>query len=220
MISVSTNDLLIAPKPDWDYWLDIPAPRIWECVILAFDFEPRSVSNSNDDGSPRYWFGGLDSYIQALTQKAAAHTEAGGGLHVFVTVRNFEVYRWSQVPLVPFGEWVISRLPKGLSLPDQFPRVAPLQSDKPAPAAPIATWELTKPQRDDGLALPLYDVLEAARAAGMLRPTAREAMQALRNHANVLEVLSDEVKFYDSKGEVSTADLESIRKRIERMTRR
>lgn len=95
----------------------------------------------------------------------------------------------------------------------------------PAPASePIAAgdtaWPLKRPQRDDGLATPIYRVLKAAHDAKAPRPpNAREVLEAFRTTkpTEIVRVLADGCDFFNKMGEAS-ADLKGISKRIGEMT--
>jgi hypothetical protein len=58
--------------------------------------------------------------------------------------------------------------------------------------------------------------------AGGNLPTARDVLETWQRQRplEVLEVTAEEVKFYDSKGDVHTADMRAITKAIGRMTAR
>jgi hypothetical protein len=83
-----------------------------------------------------------------------------------------------------------------------------------------ASWPLKKPQRDDGLAGAIYRVLKAAQHEGASRPTARDVLEAFRGKkpTEIVRVLADGCDFFDRRGDVASADLDSIRKRISAMT--
>jgi hypothetical protein len=142
--------------------------------------------------------------------------------------------RWDPTPeagyLLPIGEL---RKFAMLLLMEVCVKAAPVESDPPnelEPAAPASTpidtpvpsWTVTKPERDDGLAWPLYRVLKAASEQGSPRLTAREVLDEFfrSKPREIQEVMADEVKYLDSNGDVASANLANIRKRIERMTER
>jgi hypothetical protein len=100
------------------------------------------------------------------------------------------------------------------------------QTDEPSPVAPGpangATWPLHKPQRDDGLTGAVYQVLKAAWDAGRDKPRARDVLEEFNKSrpSAITKVLADGCDFMDSRGNVQSADLEHLRKRIDHMTRR
>lgn len=79
-------------------------------------------------------------------------------------------------------------------------------------------WTLFRPQRFQGYGKPLYDLLKAANITGQPLPTARDVLNAWRltPPIDVFEIMADGLKYYDSKGNTKTADLEAIRKSIGR----
>ncbi|MDD2535387.1 MAG: hypothetical protein PHW78_02300 [Macromonas bipunctata] len=94
----------------------------------------------------------------------------------------------------------------------------PAPEESPAPAAPA--WPITKPQRYKGYSAPLHRLLAAAHRDGKPRPTAREVVEAWHTDkpAEIAKMLTDGFDYYDAKGNTKPADLDAIRKAIERMT--
>ena len=99
-------------------------------------------------------------------------------------------------------------------------------ADAPALSAsqvvPVAaSWALVKPTRCDGLATPIHRVLKLALSANSARPSARDVLESFRVKLppEVARVLADGCDYFDTKGNEASADLESIRKRIDKMTR-
>lgn len=68
--------------------------------------------------------------------------------------------------------------------------------------------------------MPLYNFLKAAHLAGRTRPTAREVLEAWREKTppEVAKVMAASFDYYDAKGDTKAADLNAIRKAIDRMT--
>jgi hypothetical protein len=114
----------------------------------------------------------------------------------------------------------------GLSVVVEAPeQAAPAQS--PAEPAPVVAessnapaWTVRKPQRYKGYAAPLYRLLSTVHREGKPRPSARDLVEAWRINrpAEIAQVLPDGFDYYDAKGNIQPADLESIRKAIKRMT--
>lgn len=88
-------------------------------------------------------------------------------------------------------------------------------------ASGATTWAVTKPQRYHGYSSPLHRFLAAAQREGKPRPSARDAVEEWRTNppAEIAQVLPDGINYYDSKGNTRPADIEAIRKAIDRMTR-
>ena len=96
-------------------------------------------------------------------------------------------------------------------------------------AAPVMTvgvsggvnWTLKKPQRFQGYSKPLYDLLKAAHIAGQPSPKAREVLDKWKGNPppDVATVTDNGLKYYDAKGNTKPADLDAIRKAIDRMIR-
>ena len=125
---------------------------------------------------------------------------------------------WRVVSMPEFAKWV---LVKGWAVPDDFPWLAKRATAKVAPTAIVgATWAVSKPQRDDGLATPIFRVLKAAHDCESPRPSAIDVLEAFRAAlpTEIVRVLADGCDYFDRKGNEASADLNSIRKRIEHMT--
>ena len=113
----------------------------------------------------------------------------------------------------------------GLAFP---PELSAAQPPQPAPQAEVTAggvsgapaWVVTRPQRYRGYASPLYRFLSAAHSQGKPRPSARDVIEEwrARQPAEIAQVMPDGVNYYDSKGNTKAADLEAIRKAIDRMT--
>jgi len=109
------------------------------------------------------------------------------------------------------------------------PDTAPAQTTAPVVTAnagkvPLTTapaWCLNKPTRFQGYGKPLYDFLKAAHIAGQTKPNARDLLDSWKSKPplDVVEVNDNSLKYYDAKGNTKPADLEAIRKTINRMTR-
>lgn len=96
-----------------------------------------------------------------------------------------------------------------------------------APSAPVVdsassppAWAVAKPRRYNGYTAPLYRLLAAAHLDGKPCPSARDVLEAwrIKTPAEIAKVLTDGVDYYDAKGDTKTANLEAIRKAIERRT--
>ena len=94
----------------------------------------------------------------------------------------------------------------------------------PAPVAAQSalggvSWTLKKPQRFQGYSKPLYDLLKAAHIAGQPCPKARDVLDKWKENPppDVATVTDNGLKYYDAKGNTKPADLEAIRKAIDRM---
>jgi len=95
------------------------------------------------------------------------------------------------------------------------------QAEAPAVGASgAAAWTVTTPQRYYGYSIPLHRFLTSAHREGKPRPSARDAVEAWRENmpAEIAQVLPDGIDYYDAKGNTKAANLEAIRKTIERMT--
>ncbi len=101
--------------------------------------------------------------------------------------------------------------------PPQAAAAAPVVAES---ASSVPAWTVTKPRRYNGYTAPLYRLLAAAQLDGKPCPTARDVLEAWRieTPAEIAKVLTDGVDYYDAKGDTKTADLEAIRKAIERRT--
>ena len=108
------------------------------------------------------------------------------------------------------------------------PVVPKPQATTPSPA-PVETasasggmnWTLNRPQRFPGYSKPLYDLLKAAHMAGQPSPKARDVLDKWKENPppDVATVTDNGLKYYDANGNTKPADLEAIRKAIDRMIR-
>ncbi len=89
-------------------------------------------------------------------------------------------------------------------------------------------WSIHPPKRIQGYALSLIRALEHFNQIGLrTRPTARNVLEYFRERVRsepnawpeIAQVHVHELAFYDSRGNVATADLEALRKAIDRYTR-
>ncbi len=82
------------------------------------------------------------------------------------------------------------------------------------------TWTVRKPQRFPGYAAPLYRFLVEAHREGSPRPKARDVVEAWRSNppAEIAKMLADGFDYYNAEGDTESANLEAIRKAIDRMT--
>jgi hypothetical protein len=87
------------------------------------------------------------------------------------------------------------------------------------PAGRGLHWRLKKPIRYQGYGKPLYDVLKIAHNAGDDCPTARDVLDAFKvsKPPEVIEIMSDGLKYYDSNGDSKPADIRAIAKAIGRL---
>jgi len=100
---------------------------------------------------------------------------------------------------------------------ENVPESAPVSGSMPE-AGP--RWVLARPKRFPGYRKALYDFLKAANTAGKERPTAYDVLDAWRREppTGILEVIDDELKFENSKGEPDTATMAAVKKSIDRLT--
>ena len=89
-------------------------------------------------------------------------------------------------------------------------------------------WSIHPPKRIQGYALSLIRALQHFNQVGLdTRPTARNVLEYFRESVRrepnswpeIAQVHVHELAFYDSRGNVATADLEALRKAIDRYTR-
>jgi hypothetical protein len=81
-------------------------------------------------------------------------------------------------------------------------------------------WILNKPKRYQGYRKPLFDVLKSAKAAGQPIPSAHDVLDAFKvmRPPEISEVMVSGIKYYSSNGGLKEADLDALRKAIQRMT--
>lgn len=120
-------------------------------------------------------------------------------------------YRWTPAsePVTPIA---MPTWPPAAEAPASKPQAAP-------PSGP--GWTLNKPKRYQGYGKPLYDVLKAAHAAGLPRPTAIDVLDAFAKNRplGILGVTHDSMDYQNGNGIKVTADLDAIRAAIGRLTR-
>lgn len=118
-------------------------------------------------------------------------------------------------------------------LPEDEEKLMLLPVEMTAPAAPPEAvrettqplpmkkpWQVFKPKRFIGYSAPLYRLLGEVHRGDKPRPTAREVLEVWRTAppAEIAQVLTDGFDYYNSKGDTQPADLEALRKAINRMT--
>ncbi|TYK73424.1 hypothetical protein FSY59_02050 [Comamonas sp. Z3] len=110
----------------------------------------------------------------------------------------------------------------GISEPDQA-----RNEEQPGLGESFQPWSIRHPKRIQGYALPLIRALEHFNEIGLrTRPTARDVLEYFRDRVRsepnawpeIAQVHVHELAFYDSRGDVATADLEALRKAIGRFT--
>lgn len=110
----------------------------------------------------------------------------------------------------------------GISEPDQA-----RNEEQPELGESFQPWSIRHPKRIQGYALPLIRALEHFNEIGLrTRPTARDVLEYFRERVRsepnawpeIAQVHVHELAFYDSRGDVATADLEALRKAIGRFT--
>ncbi len=94
-----------------------------------------------------------------------------------------------------------------------------IDASKPSMESNVAPWALREPERYQGYAKPLYDVLKAAHDAGRCLPKARDVLDIWKNNKppEVMEVLSDGIKYYDSSNNAKQIGVRSVQKTIDRL---
>ena len=114
-----------------------------------------------------------------------------------------------------------SAIPALMTEPDlSTPAIEPAAIDGTAIQTTMQEWSLKKPERFPGYRKPLYDFLKVAHSAGQPRPKARDVLDSWKSNLphDVAEVTEKGLKYYDARGGTKSADLDSIRKTIDRMT--
>jgi hypothetical protein len=153
-----------------------------------------------------------------------------GGLHLAMRSPGENDVRSiaEQAPTNAATEVVQQGLPlKGQAAEPATPVLAPLQqvihgADAVSPdGSGKLDWAVNKPKRFQGYGRPLYDVLKKAQAAGQPMPSAHDVLGAfkLARPSEVIEVMASGIKYYDSNGGVKLADMNALRKAIQRMTK-
>lgn len=93
---------------------------------------------------------------------------------------------------------------------------------KTAATIAVDDWQLIKPKRFPGYRKPLFDYLKAEKEAGHSLPKARDVLDEWkkRKPVEVFEVTNEGLKYYDGNGGVKAADLDAIRKAIDRQVKK
>ncbi len=126
-------------------------------------------------------------------------------------VSREELHRWVKATGITsayaFAPW--SRL--------TTPSPAPVVAES---ASGATAWTVNKPERYRGYSVPLHRFLAAAHREGKPRPSARDVIEEWRVNlpAEIAQVLSDGVNYYNAEGNTKSVGLEAIRKAIRRMT--
>jgi hypothetical protein len=222
---------------DWDYWINRPEVFPWQACALSLDLDPDRLKFL-------YHPDALQDTNGAKTLESLRRRENMLSMHLAndALPMSFEHSHVTQdigIRLDEFAAWALS-LPKPWDMPEQMRQIARAKSQaapssftaptaadpmpKPTEAVPTkstnAAWTLRKPIRDDGLAGPIFRALKAAHEAGAPRPNARDVLEDFRikQPTEIVRVLTDGCDYFDRRGGEASADLESIRKRIDWIT--
>ena len=134
-----------------------------------------------------------------------------------VTAQDFAAWLASEgvTPSPLVAEWFKHQ---GVASPAAALSAAPAAAPVADSASNAPAWTVTKPKRYSGYAAPLHRFLAAAHREGKPRPTARDVLEAWRSErpAGIAKVLADGFDYFDANGDEKAADLEAIRKAIER----
>lgn len=181
---------------------------------------------SDADGATLWWLHVIDAekrFSKWLTDATMKHPGGTGYLHVVdsfnrlaLDFRHGYALENGLVHIDSLNEWGASQ-----AEPIAFAVIGKRQSDAPTnEIAKAPNWSLRKPQRMQGYAVPLYDLLRKAHAEGQPRPTARGVLERWRENVppEIDKVLTDSLDYYDAKGNTKPASLDAIRKAIDRMT--
>jgi hypothetical protein len=168
------------------------------------------------------WYPGDD--VTALRRKIAECEQAMHIPNARLQDRYPEVEREKQNAEQELKDLLTERARHGL--PDvsvDLMQPAPANGRAPLTTETIKTvkaWQVFKPQRFPGYSAPLYRLLSEAHRADKPRPTAHDVLEAWRTDRppEIPRVLERGIDYYDSTGGTKAADLEAIRKTINRMT--
>jgi hypothetical protein len=82
--------------------------------------------------------------------------------------------------------------------------------------APLNSWRVVERKRFKGYIYPLYLLLKTECDAGKEKPNARNVIEAWKDKkpSDVSEVMDREIKYYDSNGNIKSADLKAIQQAI------
>lgn len=166
-----------------------------------------------------------------LTRRLADHAHSHPGPHTLADWWKLAL-EWKKagqlhdVRLDPdFGEALLLLDAQNHEVAGQDTEALEQDDGKEAPdataSAGTAEWTVVKPKRYRGYIVPLYRLLVDAHREGKPRPTARDVVEAWRveKPADIAKVMPNEIDYYDAEGGTTkTADLEAIRKAINRMT--
>jgi hypothetical protein len=102
------------------------------------------------------------------------------------------------------------------------PVAVPANNPPPSTSETVApAWSVNEPKSSRGYNWPLYRLLSEFHKTGLPRPNARNVIEAWRSNRpdGITEVMSDGIKYLDSKGDTQATDIKAIKEAIRRMTR-
>lgn len=203
------------------------AMPVLELVRASYEGTRRWFADApeDDDTAPRGLLVSVE--MQAAQGRTSAELAAAGAGDVrFLT--------WLRTPMADFDRQtftreVLARWVQEVGASSVYPftaeEVQAATADVQTPQSAErgtgdASWGVTKPERYRGYAPALHRLLLAAHREGKARPTAREVLEEWRSNKphEIAMVLPDGIDYYDSNGNTKPANLEAIRKVINRMT--
>ena len=229
----------------WNVWIKLPQVELWEAVALVLNINPDGLETSPNawmhvglgrpSKGPYFLDGSFPSadkrkeFDKALAFAERATNVAGPiflriDLAVGMNKRKALVSLSDVVMFFRSCDWP-NVSPTLLSFVANSAEAAQQPSEDIArtqamPKSSVAPWLLNKPERCDGLATPIYRVLQKAHSSNLPLPTARDVLESFRvqTPTEIVKVMFDSCDYLDRRGEVKSANLESIRKRIGQMT--
>lgn len=171
------------------------------------------VDQLNEEAPNDAWFEKIRDAILSKQIK----TYAPGALSVYASkeIRRFH----EEIYLVDIDAW----LDEHESLvPFRFAKQAgSSEADRPVSTSTQEKWHVNRPRKMDAISRMTFDALTNAHASGKPKLTPNEVFAWIKENrvADFVGVFGDELKYVTDRGGESSVNIESMRKRIDRMTK-
>lgn len=227
--SIVLQDIALVPSPDDVLVLADDLPQSWQSRLRA----ARMTQMLSEQATPEYQCdaASVEAALARLDKAKANLAMMIEALANAPKTGDVEKIRNAQVA-VDEAQHDVERAQVGLeqlrgdgcSIPADPNHHAVQQSaekhDGDDSATNLPSWNVKRPTRFHGYTSPLYRLIAAAHREGKPRPTARDVVEAWRTEMphEIAKVLPDGFDYYDAKGDTKGANLEAIRKAINRLT--
>ena len=162
-------------------------------------------------------YGVLDGRMLRLGERRDSRDRLGAD-DLRVLAADIKAIEPTRAPTVEQAKQTTSPPAPAIELRDAGRR---LGAPNPSMQNDVVPWTLRDPERYQGYGKPLYDALRSAHDEGRDLPRARDILDIWnkKQPPEIIEVLSDSVKYYDSNNNSKTATVRAVQKSIGRLAR-